>query len=102
MKTENNKFNKEAFFGAYMNVNVFRNSANDKYGIEPYSKPILNHVKNEYAELKRIKNMSDEDSNKVFASIEKTDELRRLGYATPWRDLSVQDLIDYGWIVIKQ
>ena len=30
------------------------------------------------------------------------DYLRSKGYALPWMDLSVEDLVDYGWIKLKE
>lgn len=30
-----------------------------------------------------------------------TDFLRSKGYAVPWRDLSVEDLVAYGWVKLK-
>ena len=31
-----------------------------------------------------------------------TDYLRSKGYALPWMDLSVEDLVEYGWIKLKE
>ena len=31
-----------------------------------------------------------------------TDYLRSKGYALPWMDLSVEDLIKYGWVKLKE
>jgi hypothetical protein len=30
------------------------------------------------------------------------DYLRSKGYALPWMDLSVEDLVEYGWIKLKE
>ena len=30
------------------------------------------------------------------------DYLRSKGYALPWMDLSVEDLVKYGWIKLKE
>ena len=30
------------------------------------------------------------------------DYLRNKGYALPWMNLSVQDMVDYGWIKLKE
>ena len=31
-----------------------------------------------------------------------TDYLRSKGYALPWMDLSVEDLVEYGWVKLKE
>lgn len=38
----------------------------------------------------------------AFVNINSVDTLRSKGYALPYLDLSVEDLIDYGWVRLKE
>ena len=52
-----------------------------------------------------IEGLSNRDFYAQFypvRAIEIGDYLRSKGYALPWMDLSVEDLIDYGWIKLEE
>lgn len=66
---------------------------------------------NAYLELKPISHISDEDAinlgygyvSHLKSNLDRNiDQLRNLGYALPYMDLSVEDLIEYGWIKLKE
>lgn len=41
------------------------------------------------------------NGNRKIGSME-CDYLRSKGYALPWMDLSVEDLVEYGWVKLKE
>ena len=43
-----------------------------------------------------------EEYKRPSRSLIGTDYLRSKGYALPWMDLSVEDLIEYGWVKLKE
>ena len=56
----------------------------------------------EYINLENGKCMvSCHENQKSLMQIQ-VDFLRSKGYALPWMDLSVEDLIDYGWIKLEE
>lgn len=72
---------------------------------------IDNDIKNWLLYLKPVSQISDEDAINLgygYASHLKSnldrniDQLRNLGYALPWMDLSVEDLVEYGWVKLKE
>ena len=93
----------------------------------PCSNLKLGEIIDSYLELKPLSQISDEDAIKISKefhifksdirnsvkelfqefdvlglSMETGDYLRSKGYALPWMDLSVEDLIEYGWIKLKE
>lgn len=72
----------------------------DKYNDDPHYRDTLYLFTNDFDV-----HLIDENGNvfqyDVGRIIEVSDFIRSKGYALPWRDLSVQDLIDYGWIKLK-
>ena len=51
---------------------------------------------NAYLELKYV------DTEYLITKGDSLNTLRSEGYAVPWMDLSVEDLIEYGWIKFKK
>ena len=43
-----------------------------------------------------------EEYKRPSRSLIGTDYLRSKGYALPWMDLSVEDLVEYGWVKLKK
>ena len=41
-------------------------------------------------------------ARRVVGYIQSLDYLRSKGYALPWMDLSVEDLVEYGWVKLKE
>jgi len=73
----------------------------DKYNDDPHYRDTLYLFTNDFDV-----HLIDENGNvfqyDMLRLLEVSDYLRSKGYVLPWRDLSVQDLIDYGWIKIKE
>lgn len=113
MKTENTKENKNKFFAQYFGQNVL------KY--KDWVHCVENNPKKEdwnhsgmLLELKPLEIISDEDAKylgfpdnissmikyikSIGLELKDTDYLRSRGYALRYMDLSVQDLINYGWV----
>lgn len=108
---ENNLVNKAKFFAQYFNQNVFRYGNDMETSFLVYWK--LNTISSDYyLELTNIDNITDEHAKilgfenasdffidgSTYAMI---DDLRLLGYAVDWSDLSVDELIEFGWIKLK-
>jgi tRNA splicing endonuclease len=127
MKTENTLENKAKFFAQYWGQHVLYFSSDFLRKIDNLT---LDSVENDdYLELKPLSQISDEDASKVCDLIFITnnnlniqqikqiviliesnnwnnykifDYLRSKGYALPYMDLSVEDLIEYGWIKLDK
>ena len=127
MKTQNTLENKARFFAQYWGQHVLYFSSDFLRKIDNLT---LDSVENDdYLELKPLSQISDEDASKVCDLIFITnnnlniqqikqiviliesnnwnnykifDYLRSKGYALPYIDLSVEDLIEYGWIKLKE
>lgn len=127
MKTENTLENKAKFFAQYWGQHVLYFSSDFLRKIDSLT---LDSVENDdYLELKPLSQISDEDASKVCDLIFITnnnlniqqikqiviliesnnwnnykifDYLRSKGYALPYMDLSVEDLIEYGWIKLDK
>jgi len=128
---ENTLENKAKFFALYFMQRVYNNSnyPENKNTLLDYA--LLSYTdKAEYLELKPLSSISEEDAIEL-AKIENdfTDPIRRgkaiirffeyssyrhytcgrmidflrsRGYALPWMGLSVEKLIEYGWIKLKE
>lgn len=48
------------------------------------------------------KAMKDGRGIEGYLRLQDFDFLRSKGYALPWMDLSVEDLVNYGWVKLKQ
>lgn len=127
MKIQNTLENKAKFFAQYYGQHVLYFSSDFLRKIDNLT---LDSVENDdYLELKPLSQISDEDASKVCDLIFITnnnlniqqikqiviliesnnwnnykifDYLRSKGYALPYIDLSVEDLVEYGWIKLKE
>ena len=125
MKTQNTLENKARFFAQYWGQHVLYFSSDFLRKIDYLT--IVGIENDDYLELKPLSQISDEDSieiSKEFPafksdirnsvkelfkefdvlelSLETGDYLRLKCYALPWMDLSVEDLVEYGWIKLKE
>ena len=66
---------------------------------------IENKTLDGYTFIVKYKNWDDERVGFVFNGhtnpLSFYDYLRSKGYALPWMDLSVEDLVEYGWVKLK-
>ena len=125
MKTQNTLENKVKFFAQYWGQHVLYFSSDFLRKIDNLT---LDSIENDdYLELKPLSQISDEDAIEVSKefpafksdirnsvkelfkefdvlelSLETGDYLRLKSYALPWMDLSVEDLIEYGWVKLKE
>ncbi len=113
---ENITPNKAKFFAQYFGQKILCEAPNIKYRvIRKWDWSYENY----YLELTPLSNISDEDAEKVgcidaidFLGIyescydtlmlTETDYLRSKGYALPYNGLSVEQLIKFGWIKLKE
>lgn len=85
---------------------VLKNS-DEKYNDKEYGKLIrVENIEMEnYFDLS-CKMICEKKNYKLFTNIfyeaAKVDGLRKLGYAAPWLDLSIEDLQEYGWIKLEE
>ena len=109
MKTQNTLENKAKFFAQYWGQHVLYFSSDFLRKID--SLTLVGIENDDYLELKPISKITDEDAINLgygYASHLKSnldrniDQLRNLGFAVPWMDLSVEDLVEYGWIKLKE
>ena len=67
---------------------------------------IENKTLDGYTFIVKYKNWDDERVGFVFNGhtnpLSFYDYIRSKGYALPWMDLSVEDLIEYGWVKLKE
>ena len=67
---------------------------------------IENKTLDGYTFIVKYKNWDDERVGFIFKGhtnpLSFYDFLRSKGYALPWMDLSVEDLIEYGWVKLKE
>lgn len=67
---------------------------------------IENKTLDGYTFIVKYKNWDDERVGFIFNGhtnpLSFYDFLRSKGYALPWMDLSVEDLIEYGWVKLKE
>ena len=126
MKTQNTLENKARFFGNYLVQEIAFDKAGFKALVYDAIKP--SWIESFYLELKPLSQISNEDTEHVMElenfidgflsddilnylihlkkgkcnKIEVIDYLRSKGYALPWMDLSVEDLVEYGWVKLKE
>ncbi|WP_445720434.1 hypothetical protein [Flavobacterium sp.] len=112
------------FFSQYFGVKVFQNELNKQYNYVKYSYPLtiekdFNKEIKEFLELKPLSKITDEDAIEIqritgsnhlpkqpliYACLKKSDAipvidyLRSKGYALPFMEYSVEDLISFGWV----
>ncbi|WP_343643930.1 hypothetical protein [Chryseobacterium sp.] len=126
---ENTLENKAKFFAQYWGQRVCKETLNDKYYlVKPSIYPDAD-FELEYLELKPLSSITDEDAlniaksyymatekfqtiksgrqmvdchlNQITLELPQVDYLRSKGYALPWMGLSVEKLVEYGWIELK-
>ena len=111
MKTENTLENKRKFFAQYWGQKILLHVIDVDDILLLLNNEIDNDIKNWLLYLKPVSQISDEDAINLgygYASHLKSnldrniDQLRNLGYTLPWMDLSVEDLVEYGWIKLKE
>jgi glycogen debranching enzyme len=119
MKTRNTLENKAKFFAQYWGQKVLSDISNSgNTEIYPVDASNMYGIDRSYLELKPLSQITDEDAvmlgytdsksaiDKHFKMIGQytidADYLRSKGYALPWMDLSVEDLVEYGWIKLKE
>ena len=125
MKTQNTLENKARFFAQYFGQHVLYFSSDFLRKIDNLT---LDSVEDDdFLELKPLSHISDEDAIEISKeypafgsdirnsvkelfqefdvlelSIKTGDYLRSKGYALPYMDLSVEDLVEYGWVKLKE
>ena len=111
MKTENTLENKRKFFAQYWGQKILLHVIDVDDILLLLNNEIDNDIKNWLLYLKPVSQISDEDAINLgygYASHLKSnldrniDQLRNLGYVLPWMDLSVEDLVEYGWVKLKE
>lgn len=107
---ENTIENKSKFFAQYWGQKVLRASKNHEltWTITDSNNP----VESEYLNLKPLSAITDEDRDycvsmwrgvfKKEFDLSQGDFLRSKGYALPWMGLSVETMIEYGWIKLAE
>ena len=115
------------FFAQYFGVRVFQNELNKQYNYVNYSYPLtlekdFNKEIIEFLELKPLSKITDEDAISMYRGLERNyessnqfledyksigfleqsevDFLRSKGYAVPYMEYSVEDLISFGWVLL--
>ena len=118
MKTENTLENKRKFFAQYWGQKILLHVIDVDDILLLLNNEIDNDVKNWLLYLIPISQISDEDAVALGYTDSKSaitkhlkmigketsdaDYLRSKSYALPWMDLSVEDLIEYGWVKLKE
>ena len=121
MKAEINNENKEKFFAQYWGQNVLsinggevREVTTDMNHVLCYDKMYESHLS-----IKSLSNITEEDKeyrhklileiyfdvspqNRILLEHHYSDYLRSKGYALPWMGLSVEEMIEAGWIKLKE
>lgn len=120
---ENRLENKAKFFGQYYGQKVLRNRLlNDQIPPAPVGMFQLTESEYQYLELKSISEIVDDDFLEVMCKIfpfqprssfkkgriymdhlnvNQCDYLRSKGYALPFMEVSVEKLVEYGWVRLK-
>lgn len=121
---ENTLENKAKFFAIYLGQRVMRCktfNVTTGHGLSGLMNVDVNSEtikENWFLELKPLSSISKEDANEIFKmaipytgryeittifnSSAIVDFLRSRGYALPWMGLSVDQLIEYGWVKLKE
>lgn len=118
MKTENTLENKRKFFAQYWGQRNLLHVIDDDDIHLLLNDEMANDVKNWLLYLIPISQITDEDAVALGYTDSKSaitkhlkmigketsdaDYLRSKGYALPWMDLSVEDLVEYGWVKLKE
>ena len=130
MKTENTLENKAKFFAQYWgqhliimgsflrridHVTLCNIENDDILQLKPLSKisdeyifELTSHLDFDNSEINEFKDLIIRNNNEWYNYFDKQeiifvyDYLRSKGYALPYMDLSVEDLIEYGWIKLDK
>ena len=106
---ENTLENKEKFFAQYWGQEVLLGEDETIHKLN--AGDMAFGIQFNWLELKPLSSITDEDAINLgygYVSHFKSnldrniDQLRNLGFAVPWMDLSVEDLVEYGWIKLKE
>lgn len=112
---------KSRFFAQYWGVDCFQNIMNQKYGYKTYPEPFMDesNTNGQFCKLKPLSKITDEDAQEIqritganhlpkqpliYACLKKSDAipvidfLRSKGYAVPFMEYSVDDLVSFGWV----
>lgn len=114
---ENNSLNKRKFYALYYGqliIKIFENEEPHRV----WGKGIMRGIEFSLLELLDIKSITDEHakecgmlSKEGFLESysrgegldqQQADFLRSEGYLIPWMDLTIEDIIQYGWAKIKK
>jgi hypothetical protein len=120
---ENRLENKAKFFAQYYGQKVLRNRLlNDQIPPAPVGMFQLTESEYQYLELKSISEIVDDDFLEVMwkifpfqprssfkkggiymdhLNVNQCDYLRSKGYALPFMEVSVEKLVEYGWVRLK-
>ena len=101
MKTPNNLKEKQKFFSLYFNQDVRHYHFYPDTSFHVTGLYIDNIIEGDYLLLKTYRRHYPKDRHWVTPQYA-IDLLREDGYATPYKDLSIQDLLDYGWIKLDE
>lgn len=112
---ENNLENKAKFFAQYFNSQAIWRTSELNENVDEVTWELKNFKylnETDYLELKPFSSITDEDAKKIgfrdsdhfkfdASPANWKDELRLLGYAVEWVNLSVEKQLEYGWIKLK-
>lgn len=121
MKTENTLENKAKFFALHWGQSIKTSEKHKKSKLKPLeinAHSIQYCDEGSFLELKPLESISDEDAKylgfpdnisatttyikSIGVELKDADWLRSKGYVLPFLNLSVQNLIDYGWIKLTE
>lgn len=113
MKTENTLENKAKFFAQYWGCKVLKNELlNPNIPAHKISFDNCRGSNEQYLELKSNLKVTDSDASELGTFLLENPHieyssyyrefLRSKGYALSFHDLSVEDLISYGWIKLNE
>lgn len=115
---ENNLENKAKFFAQYWDQKVLTKVIRGEYRAKVATRNTIcsnwkiGELVESYLELKPLSSITDEDAKKLdfrdsdhfkfdASPANWKDELRLLGYAVEWVNLSIEKQLEYGWIKLK-
>lgn len=117
VKLENTLENKLKFFGLYIGQKVLcYKDANERLWVNEPNTLMIEPDWEDYLLLRSLSSLSNKEASNMglagftrkvkdyinVLSQYEADILRANGYAIPWCFLSVEELINYGWIKLKE
>ena len=118
MKPENTISNKSKFFAQYWGQKLYHYTDLDGEIFGPFKVGRMDVSEIDYILVTPLSSISDEDAKKLgydsgvnFNEVNEeiydmtppeVDWLRSKGYALSWMGLSVEELVEYGWVKIKE